>query len=296
MTGILLIDKAPDWTSHDVVAKLRRLLGERRIGHAGTLDPMATGLLTIFVGRATRAVEFAEAEAKTYVTRLRLGLTTDTQDTTGEVLTSCEAQISREALEAVLPSFLGEIYQVPPMYSALKVDGQRLYQLARRGVTVERQARPVTIHRIVVLDQIEDGFDLEISCSKGTYIRTLCHDIGQALGCGGTMAALRRTQVGAFSVEEALTLAEIEASEDRGRFLQPLDNLFAAHSALTVGSAQERSIRNGQTVEIPIGQPGRVRVYGEDGGFLALGEVAMGRQGPMLVTVKSFFEPRLGGD
>jgi len=164
MTGILLMDKAPDWTSHDVVAKLRRLLGERRIGHAGTLDPMATGLLTIFVGRATRAVTFAEAEEKTYVARLRLGITTDTQDITGQVLTRAEADVSRAALEAVLPQFTGEIYQVPPMYSALKVEGQRLYQLARRGVEVERRARPVTIHRIAVLGQAEDGFDLAITC------------------------------------------------------------------------------------------------------------------------------------
>ena len=289
MTGILLIDKVPDWTSHDVVAKLRRLLGERRIGHAGTLDPMATGLLTIFVGRATRAVAFAEAEEKTYITRLRLGLTTDTQDITGQILAECEVAVSGEALEAVLPQFLGEIMQVPPMYSAVKVDGQRLYKLARKGVTVERQARPVTIHKITVLGQTEDGFDLEIVCSKGTYIRTLCHDIGQALGCGGTMSALRRTKVGAFSVASALTLAALEATEDRARLLQPLDTLFAAYSALTVDAARECGIRNGQAVEVPSGEPGVYRVYGSDGTFLALSEVVAGRQGLTLNTVKSFF-------
>ncbi|MCL2589172.1 MAG: tRNA pseudouridine(55) synthase TruB, partial [Oscillospiraceae bacterium] len=193
MTGILLVDKPTDWTSHDVVAKLRGLLRERRIGHAGTLDPMATGLLTIFVGRATRAVEFAEAEAKTYITRLRLGVTTDTQDITGRVLSECAADVLQAELEAILPQFLGEIQQIPPMYSAIKIDGQRLYKLARQGVEVARKARPVTIHKIEVLGQVDGDFELEITCSKGTYIRTLCHDIGAALGCGGTMAALRRT-------------------------------------------------------------------------------------------------------
>jgi len=290
MTGILLIDKVPDWTSHDVVARLRRLLGERRIGHAGTLDPMATGLLTIFVGRATRAVAFAEAEEKTYLARLRLGLTTDTQDITGQVLATGSADVTQEALEAVLPRFLGEIYQVPPMYSAVKVGGQRLYKLARKGVTVERQARPVTIHKIAVLGQAEDSFDLEIVCSKGTYIRTLCHDIGQALGCGGTMGALRRTKVGAFSVEAAHTLAEIEATEDRGQFLQSLDTLFMAYPALMVDAAGERGIRNGRDVEAPAGEvPGFYRVYGQDGALLALGEVVAGR-GPVLRTIKSFFK------
>ena len=290
MTGILLIDKSEDWTSHDVVAKLRRLLGERRIGHAGTLDPMATGLLTIFVGRATRAVSFAEAQEKTYIARLRLGITTDTQDITGRVLTTAAADMSAVDLEAVLSRFLGEIQQVPPMYSAIKVDGQRLYKLARQGVEVERKARPVKIHRIAVLGQTEGNFELEIVCSKGTYIRTLCHDIGAALGCGGTMSALRRTKVGAFSVADAYTTAEVEATENRSGLLQPLDILFAAYPALTVGSAQERGVRNGQTVALADGNPGLVRVYGQSGVFLALGEV-LSQRGLVLTTVKSFFAP-----
>jgi len=293
MTGILLVDKPQDWTSHDVVAKLRRLLGERRIGHAGTLDPMATGLLTIFVGRATRAVEFAEAAEKTYIARLKPGLTTDTQDTTGRVLSECEDMVSQEALEAILPRFLGEVLQVPPMYSAIKVDGQRLYKLARQGVEVERKARPVTIYGISVLGQTGNEFDLEISCSKGTYIRTLCHDIGQALDCGGVMSALRRTQVGAFSVEEAHTLVEIEETADRASLLRPVDVLFAAYPAVTVDGTRERGIRNGQTVALEAGSPGMVRVYGQDGTFLALGEIVV-RQGLMLITKKSFFAP-MGG-
>ncbi|MCL2562777.1 MAG: tRNA pseudouridine(55) synthase TruB [Oscillospiraceae bacterium] len=289
MNGILLIDKPQEWTSHDVVAKLRGLLKERRIGHAGTLDPMATGLLTIFVGRATRAAEFAEAEEKTYIARLRLGVVTDTQDITGRVLRECEAEVSQAMLEAVLPRFLGEILQVPPMYSAIKVDGQRLYKLARQGVEVERRARPVTIHRLAVLGRVDGDFELEITCSKGTYIRTLCHDIGEVLGCGGTMSALRRTAVGAFSAADACTLAEIEASDDRAAFLRPLDALFAGYPDLTVDVGQERGIRNGQTVRLDAGHPGRVRVYGVSGAFLALGEVVVSRE-IVLRMVKRFFE------
>ena len=217
MNGILLVDKPSDWTSNDVVQKLRGLLRERRIGHAGTLDPMATGLLTVFVGRATRAVEFAEADAKCYRAALHLGLTTDTQDITGTVLRQQEPDVTREALEEVLERFRGEIRQVPPMYSAVKVNGERLYRLARRGETVERAARTVTIHSLDLLGREGEDWILEIRCSKGTYIRTLCHDIGDALGCGGCMAALRRLEAGCFTVDEAHTLEEIAeaASESR---------------------------------------------------------------------------------
>jgi len=286
MTGILLIDKPTDWTSHDVVAKLRGLLRERRIGHAGTLDPMATGLLTIFVGRATRAVTFAEAADKTYITRLKLGLVTDTQDITGRVLQQSDTTVSRADLEAVLPRFLGEIQQIPPMYSAIKVDGKRLYQLARKGVEVERKARPVTIRDIRILGGADGEFDLEITCSKGTYIRTLCHDMGEVLGCGGTMSALRRTRVGAFSLDEAYTLEQIVATEDRGQFLRPVDTLFAGYPAVTVDGSQEWKIRNGQRVPMGAEALGHCRVYGEDGAFLALGEVS---GDGMLRVVKSFY-------
>jgi len=266
---------------------------------------MATGLLTIFVGRATRAVEFAEAQEKTYIARLRLGVTTDTQDSTGRVLQACETRVSQAELEAVLPQFLGEILQVPPMYSAIKVDGQRLYKLARQGVEVERKARPVTIHRLAVLGEADGEFDLEIVCSKGTYIRTLCHDIGQALGCGGVMAALRRTQVGAFSVADAYGIAEVEAAADRAGFLRPLDTLFAVYPALTVDAMQERRIRNGGNVILKRGSmlgtssSDVVRVYGQDGTFLALGAVewkliALSGNTHVLdmTPIKSFFEPK----
>lgn len=190
MNGILLVDKPAGWTSHDVVAKLRGVLGERRMGHSGTLDPMATGLLVVFAGRATRAVSFSENHTKCYEAHLRLGLTTDTQDTTGTVLSRAERAVSRAELEAVLPQFRGDILQVPPMYSALKVDGKKLYEIARRGGEVARKARPVTIEELTVLGEADGDYILRVRCSKGTYIRTLCHDIGAALGCGGVMSAL----------------------------------------------------------------------------------------------------------
>jgi len=277
-----------DWTSHDVVAKLRGILRERRIGHAGTLDPMATGLLTIFVGRATRGAQFAEAEAKTYIARLQPGIVTDTQDITGRVLERSGVTVSRGDLEAVLPRFLGEIEQVPPMYSAIQIDGQRLYKLARQGIEVERKARPVTIYDIRVLGEAEAGFDLEITCSKGTYIRTLCHDIGQVLGAGGTMTALRRTRVGAFSLEEACTLDELKVTADPAQFLRPVDTLFAQYPRLTVDAKQEQKIKHGQQILIPTGDQGRCRVYGENGEFLALGEIL---DDGMLTVVKSFYQP-----
>ena len=196
MNGILLMDKPGGWTSHDVVAKLRGALHERRIGHAGTLDPMATGLLVVFVGKATKAVQFAEADRKRYIAGLRLGLTTDTQDITGSVLSQCPANVTDAMLDAALEHFRGEIDQVPPMYSAVKIDGQRLYKMARRGQEVERPARRITIHELCRLSSVENGeVTLDVTCSKGTYIRALCADIGAHLGCGGAMSALRRVEI-----------------------------------------------------------------------------------------------------
>ena len=288
MNGILLVDKPSDWTSNDVVQKLRGLLRERRIGHAGTLDPMATGLLTVFVGRATRAVEFAEADAKCYRAALRLGLTTDTQDITGTVLRQQEPDVTREELEEVLDRFRGEIHQVPPMYSAVKVNGERLYKLARRGETVERAARSVTIHSLELLGREGEDWILEIRCSKGTYIRTLCQDIGDALGCGGCMAALRRLEAGCFTVEEAHTLEEIAEAASEGRaqtLLLPTDTLFRDVPAETVGSAVEKRVRNGNSFRTS--KPdGTLRLYSETGEFLALARAENGE----CRTIKSFFE------
>lgn len=190
--GIIIIDKPSGWTSMDVCAKLRGILHTKKVGHAGTLDPMATGVLPVFVGQATRAVSFAESGQKEYVAGLKLGLVTNTQDTSGETLGTHPASVTRTELESVLPRFTGEIEQIPPMYSAIKIGGKKLYELARRGEEVERKPRPVTIYELEVVEQTApDAFTLRIRCSKGTYVRTLCHDIGRALGCGGCMSALR---------------------------------------------------------------------------------------------------------
>ena len=284
--GVLLIDKAQDWTSMDVCAKLRGILHERRVGHGGTLDPMATGLLPVFVGRATRAVQYATDGKKEYRAVLRLGLVTDTQDVTGAVLSQRAADVSREALEAVLPRFRGEIAQVPPMYSALKVDGKKLYELARKGREVERQPRPITIHELELGEQLSGtDWELRVLCSKGTYIRTLCHDIGAALGCGGAMAALRRTKVAGFSIEQAVTLEQVQAADDPTALLALVDGCFADLPAVTLTGAQAKCVRNGAAFTDRRG-PGRWRAYGPEGEFLALTET----DGEKMSVVKSFFE------
>ncbi len=288
MTGILLIDKPSGWTSSDVVAKLRGILHERRIGHSGTLDPMATGLLVVFVGRATRAVEFAESDGKHYRASLRLGLVTDTQDTTGTRLGGTPRDVTREELESVLPRFRGKIEQVPPMYSAIKIKGQKLYEIARRGGEVERQARNITITELAAVGREENGdWTLEIGCSKGTYVRTLCHDIGSALGCGGCMSALRRTRAGRFSLEEACTLDAVQRAADEGRaqeLLLPLDRLFPEPAA-AVDAAGEKRLRSGGRPRTGLAD-GRYRIYSESGEFLALCRAEDGE----LITIKSFFE------
>ncbi len=278
MDGIIIIDKPEDWTSMDVCAKVRGTLHQRRVGHGGTLDPMATGVLPVFVGRATRAVEFAADGDKEYVAALRLGVVTDTQDVTGTVLEERPVRVSRAELEAVLPQFTGDILQVPPMYSAIKKEGKKLYELARKGVEVEREARPVPIYGIELLDApAGDGdFSLRVRCSKGTYIRTLCHDIGQALGCGGCMAALRRTKAAAFTLADAVPLADFLAAEDPGALLRPVDSLFSQYRRAGLRGRALRLAQNGNP--FPCALPdGLRRFYGENGDFLLLGEVKNGQ-------------------
>lgn len=285
MNGILLVDKPADWTSHDVVAKLRGVLGERRMGHSGTLDPMATGLLVVFAGRATRAVSFSENHSKCYEARLRLGLTTDTQDTTGTVLEAHPVTVGADEVRAALEHFTGELLQLPPMYSALKVNGQKLYALARQGKTVERKPRAITVYELELLEQsAPDEFALRVVCSKGTYIRTLCHDLGQALGCGGCMAALRRTMAAGFRIEEAVTLER--AQEEREALLLPLDEYFRAYPRFTVqNETQEKRAYNGNAFTARGVADGSYRVYDRAGNFLSLSRA----EGGELHAIKNFF-------
>ena len=285
MNGIVIIDKPQGWTSQDVTARLRRVFGTRRIGHGGTLDPMATGVLPVFVDRATRGVEFFEHAEKTYETLLRLGLTTDTEDISGTVLTEQEANVTMEQLEAVLENFRGEIMQVPPMYSALKINGQKLVDLARKGRTVERQPRPITIHELTLLGMEAEGIRLRVRCSKGTYIRTLCKDIGEALGCGGCMAALRRVQAGEYTIDEAVPLQTLLDSEDPGQYLRPVDSMFRNHPAVTLTPNQEKRCRNGNAFSIQL-PDGTYRAYSQAGEFLMLAKVEAG----VMSTIKSFWE------
>ena len=285
MNGIVIIDKPQGWTSQDVTARLRRVFQTRRIGHGGTLDPMATGVLPVFVGRGTRGVEFFEHAEKTYETVLRLGLTTDTEDISGEVLTQCDAFVTGEQLEKVLEQFRGEILQVPPMYSALKINGQKLVDLARKGKTVERQPRPITIHELTLLGMEAEGVRLRVRCSKGTYIRTLCKDIGEALGCGGCMAELRRVQAGEYTIEEAVPLQQLLDCENPEQYLRPVDSMFRNFPAVTLSEKQELRCRNGNSFTLGIAD-GTYRAYGKNGEFLMLAKVESG----VMSTIKSFFE------
>ncbi len=285
--GIIVIDKGQDWTSMDVCAKLRRTMNERRIGHAGTLDPMATGVLPVFIGRATRAVEFATEGEKEYLAGLRLGLSTDTQDTTGTTLTASDLRPTLEEVSAVLDQFRGDIQQIPPMYSAIKIDGKKLYDLARKGKEVERKPRPVTIHSLILEGQNEEGdFLLRVRCSKGTYIRTLCHDIGAVLGCGGCMSSHRRTMAAGFTLEEAVTLDQVLAHDNPQSLLEGCDRCFKEYPSLTCTDRErDKFIQNGAPYSTTAPE-GTYRVYDSAQTFLMLG---LSKDGQM-TTIKSFFE------
>ena len=285
MNGIVIVDKPQGWTSQDVTARLRRVFNTRRIGHGGTLDPMATGVLPVFVGRGTRGVEFFEHAEKTYEAELRLGLLTDTEDTSGTVLEERPVSVTEEQFLNILPQFRGKIMQVPPMYSALKINGQKLCDLARKGREVERQPREIEIFALECL-----GFDgltarLRVRCSKGTYIRTLCKDIGLALGCGGCMAALRRVTAGAYTIEEAIPLQELLDTDQAEQYLRAVDTMFVQYPAVTLSPKQEQRVRNGNSFSTTL-EPGTYRTYAQNGDFLALSKSEDG----VLSTIKSFFE------
>ena len=285
-SGIIVIDKPSDWTSMDVCAKLRGRFHEKRVGHAGTLDPMATGVLPVFLGRATRAVTFASESEKEYQFGLKLGVVTNTQDITGQVVGQTPFTGTAEDLLSVLPRFRGDIRQVPPMYSAIKINGQKLYDLARKGREVERAPRPVTIHALELEDRLgPDEFLLRVRCSKGTYVRTLCHDIGQALGCGGCMAALRRTMAAGFTLSDAVTLEQVQMEGEA--LLRPVDSLFRDRPAYVLPTPRAVArCRNGNPVSVTEPLPeGEYRVYDPEGDFLCLSRL----EGGVLTSIKNFF-------
>ena len=284
MDGIIIIDKPQDWTSQDVTAKLRGVFQTRRIGHGGTLDPMATGVLPVFVGRASRGVEFFEHADKVYETTLRLGLTTDTEDTTGTILEEKPVCVTSADIEAVLPRFRGEIQQIPPMYSAIKINGQKLVDLARKGKEVERKSRTITIFALDFLGMTGNDARLRVHCSKGTYIRTLCKDIGAALGCGGCMAELRRTAAGSYTEAEAIPLSMLVDCDNPQQYLRPVDTLFTQYPAVTLTEKQALRTRNGNSFSIHL-EDGTYRAYDQTGEFLMLAKVDSG----VMSTIKSFF-------
>lgn len=283
--GIIVMDKPAGWTSMDVCAKLRGILQTKKIGHAGTLDPMATGVLPVFVGQATRAVSFAESGSKEYSAVLRLGLVTDTQDASGTVLARQEVSVTAAEVAAVLPRFTGELAQLPPMYSAIKINGRKLCDLARKGQEVERKPRAVTIYELELTEQLSPtDFSLRILCSKGTYVRTLCHDIGQALRCGGCMAALRRTMAAGFTLSDCRTLEE--AARYGVALLRPTDSLFQAYPAYVISHPRAQALcRNGNPFPVRDAADGTYRIYGTDGAFLCLSRLENG----VMTSVKNFF-------
>ena len=296
ISGILVIDKPQGVTSHDMVGLCRKLYGTRKVGHAGTLDPMATGVLVMLIGRAAKASDFLLEKVKTYQATLRMGMATDTQDVTGDVIATSDVAPTQAMLEAALPSFRGEILQIPPMYSALKRNGQKLYDLARKGIEIDREARPVTIHQLKLVDFRSDALeaDLTVTCSKGTYIRTLCHDIGETIGSFGTMAALRRIQAGNFTLSTAVTPDQLKemSQEERDAILLPIEDAFADLPKVQLAPFFSKLAHCGQQIyQKKIGtrytEGTMVRFFDEDG-FFALGEVQTFEDGSAIRPIKQF--------
>ncbi len=294
--GVLIVHKHAGVTSHHIVGVVRRLFGTRRVGHAGTLDALATGVLVVLIGRAAKASEYLSHDAKHYRATLRLGITTDTEDTTGTVLTTSEKIPTNEELQAVLPRFRGEILQVPPMYSALKVDGQKLVDLARKGEVIEREARKIEIFSLEATPtEDKSEYILDVHCSGGTYIRTLCADIGASLGCGGAMAALERGESCGFDLSQAHTTEELEAMsmEERLQLLIPTESLFANLPQIKLSAFFEKLSRSGCEIylkkiglDFPLGT--RVSLCDANGAFFALGEVGEFREGVAVKAIKMF--------
>ncbi len=293
--GVVLIDKGEGMTSFDVVGKIRRLYGTKQVGHTGTLDPMATGLLTVLVGRAVKASEYLTEHDKTYTATLKLGITTDTEDISGKILTKSDAIPDADEVKRVCAGFVGSIKQIPPMYSALKKDGKKLCDLAREGIEIEREARDITVYSLACTETDKnDEYILSVACSKGTYIRTLCADIGKALGCGGVMAALRRTSVGEFSLDDAVTLTQLEnmTESERETLIKDTETLFYEHKKVVLPDFFARLSSSGCEIylkklglDLNVGE--KVRLYDKNG-FFSLGEVREFEGGRAIKPIKKF--------
>lgn len=289
MNGIIIIDKPVGRTSHDMVYVMRKLTGIKKVGHTGTLDPMATGVLPVCIGNATKVADMLTLSDKRYIAELVLGRTTDTQDADGEVLTECSVNCTEEEIRAAVMSFVGEIEQIPPMYSAIKQNGKKLYELARQGIEVERKSRKITIHSIDILKIDGERVTIDVSCSKGTYIRTLCEDIGKKLGVGAYMNTLRRTKTGPFSIEESHTVEDVEKLKESGQLesvMIPVDRMFEEYTKITLNPKQVKSVTNGMAMTYRGGAEGQTyRVYDENGKFLCISKMTDGR----LKLEKSFW-------
>ncbi len=288
INGIIIVNKEKDFTSHDVVAVMRKILGTKKVGHTGTLDPQATGVLPICVGKGTKVSDMLTCSDKEYIARVRLGITTDTEDVWGEVLTETDcAHITEDMVNDAAKKFIGEIDQTPPMYSAVKVGGKKLYEYARNGIEIERKSRTVTIHSIDIFNFENGEFSMKVSCSKGTYIRTLCADIGNTLGIGATMTALVRTKSAMFNLDSAKTLDEIRAIAENGdvkSLIIPTDAVFADLYEIHLDGKRTAQILNGMFLNVTF-EDGQYRVYGNEGDFLCVGKVENG----ILKIVKNFY-------
>ncbi len=280
MTGIICLDKPRDMTSFMAVKRASRILGVKKAGHTGTLDPMATGVLVIMLGHCTRFIELLPEHKKSYTARVRLGITTDTLDITGEILSESQVNVTLEQLSEASDQFKGDILQTPPMYSALKKDGQRLYDLARKGIEIEREQRQITIEKLEIYDFDGIEFSMDVTCSAGTYIRSLCDDIGRKLGCGAVMTELRRTNANGFSIENAVNLEELEALVKENNFtnkILSLENALMSYPEITVTTPQAKRFHNGGELEYARLhknlEVGLYRVYSPERKLLGLGEI-----------------------
>lgn len=298
LNGILCIHKPQDFTSFDVVKKLRGMTKIKKIGHAGTLDPMATGVLPVFLGAATKACDILPDQDKRYTAAFQLGLISNTQDIWGEILDRRESRVTKKDVLSQLSNFCGEIQQIPPMFSAVQINGQRLYDLARKGIEVEREPRTVRIYRLNLLSYDEENRSgtLDISCSKGTYIRTLIHDLGEALGAGGVMTSLTRTEAAGFSLQDCLTFQEVEEllrTDSLAQRVLPVDQVFKTYPAIRLSPVQSRKFLNGVRLDLKrVIHPKDVvtcRIYDSEGSFLGLADCC---HGTMELVLRKFFIER----